>query len=67
MKIYLGVHNITERRTNRDVQMREIIDYKMHPDFNLRSLDNDIALIKLKEPVQIDGKLNLFVIRDQNS
>ena len=53
IKVYLGVHNITEQYNDKNVQLRPSSKIIFHPRFNWTTYDSDIALIKLRWKVNI--------------
>lgn len=55
-KVHLGFHNITDTNeiTGKIVTPKLIIS---HPDFNDYTLENDVALIKLTEPVTFTNEI----------
>ena len=57
----LGAHDDTERmREGSNQKQLQVESYLIHPNYNHESqkMDDDIALIKLKYPVNFDGKWN---------
>ncbi|KAJ3656525.1 hypothetical protein Zmor_015597 [Zophobas morio] len=53
LTIHLGATNLVGDDPNRIVVATS--DYVIHPDFNPETLDNDIALIKLRLPIEFTG------------
>jgi hypothetical protein len=47
-------------------QQRPVSEVAIHPEFNPRSLANDIALLKLTNPVQLDEHINVVCLPQQN-
>ena len=61
IKIYMGVHNLTQRNRDRNIQMSRAKYVIAHPDFHHALLDNDIGLFELETPAKLNGT-NLFMV-----
>ena len=59
IKVYMGVHNLTQRNRDRNIQMSRAKYVIAHPDFHHALLDNDIGLIELETPVKLNGTISL--------
>ena len=57
-KIFVGVHNVSQRYDSKVTQIHEALFAVAYPKFDHPSLDNDIGLIKLKRKVILSGKGN---------
>ena len=47
VRVYLGVHDITSRHTDPQIQRIDSAEIVPHPNFSWKTYDSDIALIKL--------------------
>jgi secreted trypsin-like serine protease len=54
IKVLLGEHNIADSEFNR-VDVAEIIN---HPDYNSGTIDNDYAILRLKNPVNFTNEVS---------
>lgn len=61
VKVYLGVHNISSIGKNKNNQIRLARFVIAYPKFDHESLDNDIGLIQLQRPVNINGMQKCFI------
>lgn len=53
VRVYLGVHDITRRHWDRNVQIVPSAQIIAHPKFNWKTYDSDIAVIRLRWRVNI--------------
>lgn len=60
--VYLGAHNVRINETNR-LEIRATEKY-IHPNWNSATLNGDVALIKLPNPVDISG--SKFLVNQLN-
>lgn len=54
LSAYLGAHTLPPTASE-DVLILETNDIVIHPDWNSANLRNDIALVRLAEPIQFTG------------
>lgn len=59
--IHLGSNNIDLDVTDSNRLIVSTSNYVLHPEFNKNTLENDIGLINLREPVFYNGNLSNFV------
>ncbi|XP_066930366.1 chymotrypsin B-like [Clytia hemisphaerica] len=59
-QITLGKHDLQTKGPNEQILMGS--ELKIHPMFNRRTYDNDIALIKLNKPAVLTDKVNIACI-----
>ena len=57
VRVFLGVHDVTKRFTERKVQRFMARDTIPHPRFDYQSLNNDIGLIQLDRTARLSGML----------
>ncbi len=62
-----GVHEYgnDENADDKPAQRILVSDIHVHENFDSRTFRNDIALLKLSEPIQFSGKMN-FIAADQD-
>ena len=61
--VYLGLHN--KSSVESWVQIRKASKVHKHPNFNTRTFHNDITLIKLDKPVNVDNKYIVLACYDK--
>lgn len=56
-RIFLGVHNVTERYKNKEIQIFYGKSIHMHHGYVPNTLDNDIGLIEIKKRAKLSDKV----------
>ena len=59
--MHLGLHR-QNRKNNRHVQTRAVARIVAHGNFDYRTLDSDLALVRLSAPAQINSHVNLLCL-----
>nr|BAR45636.1 limulus clotting factor C-like [Epanerchodus sp. RS-2014] len=67
LKLYFGKYYRNDTRDDSEVQIREVESIQMHPNFNPVIYDGDIALIHLKTPVKLSGRVQPVCLPDPYS
>lgn len=57
LKIYLGKYFANDSMDDSEVQTRSVASIVVHPNYHPKSIDSDIALIKLSEPIVFDSRI----------
>ncbi|KAH9368977.1 hypothetical protein HPB48_016013 [Haemaphysalis longicornis] len=55
--VRVGDHDLGSERAHPGAQTRRVATTYIHHNHNGQSLDNDIALLKLQEPVQLNSRV----------
>lgn len=53
--IFLGGHNLIKNETGTEKQLLNPSNFKIHPNFNIRRADSDVAVVLLSTPVTFSG------------
>ncbi|XP_039368288.1 trypsin-3-like [Mauremys reevesii] len=56
LRVHLGDYNLPAKEGTE--QIRRILNFFMHPGYNLRPRDNDFMLLELDEPAQLNSYVN---------
>lgn len=65
LHVVAGDHNIkTEEGTE---QVRNVKHIKMHPDYNSHTIENDICLLELEEPLEMNENVQASSLPEQNA
>jgi hypothetical protein len=59
--IHLGSNHLEQNDPNKIIVATS--DYELHPDFNPDTLENDVGLIKLRQPVMYNGNTSANIGR----
>lgn len=60
LSAYIGAHTLPPTASE-EVLIVETNDIVIHPDWNSANLRNDIALVRLAEPIQFTGIYDIFI------
>ncbi|KAK9409989.1 ovochymase-2-like [Crotalus adamanteus] len=63
-RVVVGTHDIKEQEQSN--QKRLVKQYITHPDFNTSTLDSDIALVELTEPLEFNHYVHPVCLPEQN-
>uniref|UniRef100_A0A646QCD6 Scut-S1 n=1 Tax=Hemiscolopendra marginata TaxID=943146 RepID=A0A646QCD6_9MYRI len=61
-QLYFGKHYRDDSRDDNEVQVRKVGDILIHPNYNEKELDSDIALMLLTEPVRFTSRVQMVCI-----